>query len=275
MLRARSSRQYCNQAWLLYMFQLKKWYLDSVTETGDVVILYWACVGWGPFRLYYGASLYSSQSKESVHRHTFRPGAEPVINSKVVDWSCQGLKVSGTWSSRMDGIECMLIDQTHGQILWNCASPSANAKICIDGNIIEGLGYVEHLTMTLKPWQLPFDELRWGRFLAPKDSLIWIQWEGRMPRTWVWLNGVEQKHVNVTENRVELLDGGVVLDLRNNRVVRSGFLSNTALRSIRLLSALIPGWGSAHETKWLARGTLSRPDNVVSGWAIHEVVQWP
>lgn len=257
------------------MFRLKKWYLDCVSETGNAVILYWARVEWGRFRFYYGASLHCSPLKEPVHRHTFRPGIEPAMNNKAVDWSCQRLNVSGSWSSHMNEIECVLTDQTRGRILWNCVYPSAKAKICIDGDTVEGQGYVEHLTMTLKPWRLPFDELRWGRFLAPKASLVWIQWGGREPRTWGWLNGVEQKHVNAAENRIELPEDGTVLDLRNDRVIRSGSLSTTALRSIRALNTLIPGWGSAHETKWLAHGTLSRPDEVVSGWAIHEVVRWP
>jgi hypothetical protein len=257
------------------MFQLTKWYLDSVTETEDVVILYWARVEWGPLRLNYGASLYSTQSKEFVHRDTFRPGTGPVENSGVVEWSCHGLDVSGTWSSRMDGIECTLIDEPRGLIRWNCVSPSANSKVHIDGDTIEGLGYVEHLTVTLKPWQLPFRELRWGRFLASSESLIWIQWRGRMPRTWVWLNGVEHQHVHVTDDRVEISDSGIVLGLHDNKVIRSGFINANTLRSIRMLSAMMPGWRSAHETKWLARGTISRPDKVVSGWTIHEVVRWP
>ena len=257
------------------MFRLNKWYLDVVSDTGDMVILYWACVEWGPFRLNYGASLNSSQSKESVHLHTFRPGTMPVVSNGVIEWSCVALNVSGAWTSRVDKIECTLTDEPRGSIRWNCASPSAYAKVNIDGDTIEGLGYVEHLTMTLKPWQLPFHELRWGRFLSPSDSLIWIQWSGLKPRTWIWLNGVEQQSADVTEDRVEMADSGIVLDLHKQKVVRSGYLNTTAVGFFRSLSALIPGWRSAHETKWLARAALNRPERAESGWAVHEVVRWP
>ena len=257
------------------MFRLEKWYLDSVTDTGDVTILYWASLAWGPFRLAYGTSLRASHTGEPIQRQTFRPGASPAVNSGMVEWSSRELDVSGTWSARMNGIETTLAEEPRGSIHWNCICPSANARIHIDGMDIEGLGYVEHLTMTLKPWQLPFVGLRWGRFLSPDDSLIWIQWEATTPKKWVWLNGVERQDANLTDDKVELVNDGLVLELSENSVLRSGLLNTTAVRSVRAITALVPGWRSAQETKWLASGTLHRPGKTGRGWAIHEVVRWP
>ena len=257
------------------MFRLSKWYLDVVNDTGDVAILYWAHLEWGPFRLNYGASLYSSQSKAFVYRHTFRPGTMPTVNNGVVDYSCRVLDVSGSWTNRLDEIKTVLTDQPRGYIRWNCVSPSAFSEVRIGGETIEGLGYAEHLTMTLKPWQIPFRELRWGRFLSPSDSLVWIEWRGLVPRTWIWLNGVAQRAANITEDRVEISDTGIVLDLQENKVIRSGNLNTSNFRLFRVFSALIPGWRSAHETKWLTRAALNRPERTVHGWAVHEVVRWP
>lgn len=257
------------------MFRLNKWYLDVVDDAGDIVILYWARVEWGPFRLNYGASLYRPQSKESAHRHTFRPGTVPVVTGGMTEWSCQALNVSGIWTNLLDKFECALTDEPRGFIRWDCVNPSAYAKVRIDGNTVEGLGYAENLTMTLKPWQIPFRELRWGRFLSPSDSLIWIQWRGPTPQTWIWLNGVEQQFASVTEDRVEIPNIGLVLDLQKNEVLRSGFLNKNTLRFLRALGALIPGWQSAHETKWLAWASLKRPERTESGWVVHEVIRWP
>ena len=257
------------------MFKLDKWYLDVVNDTGDVAILYWAHLEWGPFRLNYSASLHSSQSKAFVHRHTFRPGAMPIVNNGVIGYSCQALDVSGSWTNRLDGIETILTDQPQGLIRWNCVSPSASAEVCIGGDTIVGLGYVEHLTMTLKPWQLPFRELRWGRFISPSDSLVWVQWRGLKPRTWIWLDGVKQESADITEDRVEISDTGIVLDLQENKVIRSGYLNTTNFRLFRIFSSLIPGWRSAHETKWLAWAALRRPTRSTSGWTVHEVIRWP
>jgi hypothetical protein len=160
-------------------------------------------------------------------------------------------------------------------IHWHCVAPRADATVRIGGDVVQGQAYAEHLTMTLKPWRLPFDELWWGRFLSPTDTLIWIQWRGATPGTWVWVNGAERRRAGVTEDRVELPEDGVVLDLRGGRVLRSGRLVTTALRSIRAFAALIPNWRTAHETKWLTRGTLSGQDTTSTGWAVHEVVRWP
>ena len=78
------------------MFRLEKWYLDAVTDAGDVAILYRASLAWGPFRLAYGASLRTAGPDEPIQRQTFRPGTEPAVNSGMVEWSCQELDVSGT-----------------------------------------------------------------------------------------------------------------------------------------------------------------------------------
>ena len=257
------------------MFRLEKWYLDAVTDTGDVAILYRASLAWGRFRLAYGASLCASHPGEPIQRQTFRPGTEPTVNSGIVEWSSRELGVSGTWSARMDGIERTLADEPRGSIHWNCICPSANARIHLDGISVEGLGYVEHLSMTLKPWQLPFVELTWGRFLSTSDSLIWIHWDAATPRTWVWLNGIERQDANLTDDKVELVDDGLVLELRDHTVLRSGLVNTTAVPSVRAITALIPGWRSVHETKWLASGTFHRPGKTDRGWAVHEVVRWP
>jgi hypothetical protein len=257
------------------MFWLNKWYLDVVDDKGNSVILYWARLDWGPFGFSYGASIFVSHSKEPAHRHTLRPGKMPDMSSDVTEWSCDALNLSGIWVNRAARFGCALIEGPRGFIHWDCVSPVAQAEVCIDGQTIKGLGYAEHITMTLKPWQLPFRELSWGRFLSPSNTLIWIQWRDPVSRTWVWLNGVEQQSAIVTEDRVELADEGTVLNLEKDKVIRSGYVNTNSFRSLRALGALMPGWRSLHETKWLARVALERPDRNEYGWLLHEVVRWP
>lgn len=257
------------------MFQLDKWYLDCVADSGDLVILYRASLIWGPVRLHYTASLCRPGSGETTHRHSLRPSAEPGVSSGVVRWSCQPLDVSATWSSQSADCQQTLIQQGLGSIHWKCVSPAAEAEVCVAGVRVEGRGYVEHLTMTMKPWQLPINELRWGRYVGRRDSLVWIQWRGRAHRTWAWLDGTERQCVDVGKNRIGLPGDGILLDINGNEVVRSGSLNATVPWPIRPFGALIPGWRSARETKWLARGTLVRPERTDSGWVVHELVQWP
>jgi hypothetical protein len=128
--------------------------------------------------------------------------------------------------------------------------------------------------MTLKPWRLPFNELWWGRFISPSHVLVWIDWRGSVDRTWVFANDIERRRATIGQNSVELPDDGLVLAIDGGRVLRSGSLAKTALHSLRAVVALLPRWRTAHETKWLSRGTFTDPNVTSAGWVIHEVVRW-
>jgi hypothetical protein len=129
----------------------------------------------------------------------------------------------------------------------------------IAGRPVTGLGYVEVLTLTLPPWRLPIDELRWGRFCAADGGAVWIEWRGPHPL------------------KLGLLDGAPApfmperLGLRDHRVLRSGRIGETALAMIPRLDRLPGRVLGLSETKWLSRGALAGSE----GWAIHEVVRWP
>jgi hypothetical protein len=257
------------------MFRIKKWYLDCVSDAGDTIILYQARIRWGLITLNYGASLIDLQNSVPVHRYTLCPGNQPQAKKQVIQWNCPNLKITGTWTDCSPQIKQTLFKGPQGQIRWNCIAPDSAAHVRIGGSNIEGRGYVECLSLTIRPWQLPFSELNWGRFHAATNSLIWIRWLGSTARTWVWMDGIEQKHARVLTDRIEGLGDGVVLDLQNTRTLRSGLPSKTTLKSFSVLARLIPGWRTAEETKWLARGCLRERGRADCGWAIHEVVRWP
>ncbi len=257
------------------MFRLSKWYLDCVTEAGDAAVLYWACLRWGVVRLRYGAALLGSRDGDPVDRYTLRPGSQPEVGEAgKLRWECERLDVAGTWLRQASAIERTLINGSQGCVEWHCVIPRADATVRVGDRTLHGIGYVEHLTMTLKPWCLPFNELRWGRFISRSHVLVWIDWRGSVPCTWVFIDDVERRCATLTENSVELPDDGLVLAFDCGRVLRSGPLANTALRSLRGLVALLPRWRSARETKWLGRGTLTGPNVTGTGWVVHEVVRW-
>ena len=69
--------------------------------------------------------------------------------------------------------------------------PRGPRSLC-DGVVLRGLGYAEHLSMTIPPWRLPIDTLRWGRFLSPERSVVWIDWQKEGDgRTWIFVDGTE------------------------------------------------------------------------------------
>jgi hypothetical protein len=78
------------------MFRLHKWYLDVVTDTGDVLILYAGTVEWGriastmpPFSSTATASRATLQSVRRV--------AQPRLQADAVTWRSGPLRVEGQW----------------------------------------------------------------------------------------------------------------------------------------------------------------------------------
>jgi hypothetical protein len=257
------------------MFLLSKWYLDCVTDEGAAVALYWASLRWGIAHLHYGAALVRLPSGHQAARYTLRPGTEPVNRGHELEWSCRRLDAHGTWTPRAQPVARTLLETPGGSVRWNCASPRADAVVHLGGETLRGTGYVEHLTMTLPPWRLPFHALRWGRFHAPGWTIVWIDWRGNVARTWVFANGVERRDATVGTTSLALTADGCSLWLGEGTILRSGRLRGTGLRPLRPLALLLPRWRAARETKWLAQATFSGPGVSATGWALHEEVTWP
>jgi len=199
----------------------------------------------------------------------------PQVTDSSIQWASSHLGVLGTWKGIAQPIKRTLLESPGGNIEWNCLLPRARAEVLIGGRQMGGLGYVEHLTMSIPPWQLPFDELRWGRFLSDEDALVWIYWSGSHYLNVGFHNGVPVENPVLTDHGFE--GEGVGLTLGENSVLREGALIDSALSMIRGIHRLFPfRILTTHECKWISRGILKKPSAADSnGWAIHEVVRWP
>jgi hypothetical protein len=255
------------------MFRLSKWYMDCVTEGGDAAVLYWASLGLGPVRVRYGATLLRFADGTSAESVTLRPGRAPRAHDDDLRWACERLRVTGEWHRRTPAIERTLFEDRAGTVQWHCVMPRAVASVRVGAHTVEGLGYAEHLTMTLPPARVPCDVLHWGRYIAADDDVVWIEWRGTAPHTWAFRRGTDQASATVQDESVEFAD--VRLQISGRRELRSGRLRHTALRPLRVLVALLPRWSRAIETKWISSGALTAPESSSTGWIIHEVVQWP
>jgi hypothetical protein len=128
--------------------------------------------------------------------------------------------------------------------------------------------------MTVAPWKLPIQELRWGRFLSDSDSLVWLDWKGSYTCRIVLQNGILRRATVIDEDEITL-NGKTGLRLAGADVLRNGALGRTALAIIPGLKRLFPDKIlNVRECKWRSRGELRRGDSRSSGWAIHEVVRW-
>jgi hypothetical protein len=253
-------------------FCLSKWYLDAVGESGEVFIGYRASLRWRRLGVSYAATL-TGGAHEARTESSLKPEEEPILRMGSLAWAAPALGVEGCWRGGAAPVERTLFESSGGAVVWSCLMPSAQAEVRSRSFVLSGLGYAEHLSMTIPPWKLPIDTLRWGRLLTPEHSVVWIDWEKESDgRTWIFVDGAEVRG-EVSEEAVFFEGGRVDLPAPDRLVLRSGRFSHL-LRNLSLPRSLSRGALAIHETKWRTRGVLECAGaSPVGGWAIHEVVR--
>lgn len=258
-------------------FLLSKWYMDCVSDDGNVFIGYAATLKGRGVSINYSSVLqYQNNKQTEVTTSLLRFSAPRTIGSSL-NWSSGPLGVSGTWNAIALPIKRTIFESDTGTIEWHCLQPLARAEVSIGtGQRLEGFGYAEHILISIPPWQLPIDELRWGRFLSNSDSLVWIDWRGPHPLTLLFHNDRQVEGALVTDSEVVFNDGRLSLTLNEKAVLREGPLIKTALSMVHRLLEMTPLRGlNTYECKWRARGSLNQEQTPMStGWAIHEIVRW-
>ena len=258
------------------MFLLTKWYLDLVTPEGTALIAYAARLRWGRFRLAYASVLVSEPSREARETRAFGGGgAWPRLDGDRLIWTPPRLGVDGTWDRAAPGIRRRLLKTDAGEIRWKCEMPSGRASVTVGGRTFDGLGYVERLSLSIPPWNLPFRTLHWGRHTSAGHSLVWIDWTGEDTRRYVWLDGVEQPNASLDERAVYRLDQETTLRLDGARdICDQRALARIAGRVPGLTRRLAGPVAAMREHKQVARGTIERHGDAHAGWTLFETVTW-
>ncbi|HEX7616645.1 MAG TPA: hypothetical protein VF554_15385 [Thermoanaerobaculia bacterium] len=253
-------------------FFLSKWYFDAVGEPGEVFIGYRAALRWRRLGVSY-ASILTADAGGVRSARTVRPGPEPDFFEGALAWTEPELDVSATWRGAAHAISRTLYESPEGAVVWNCVLPSAETELTCGKNVLRGRGYAEHLSMTIPPWRLPIDTLRWGRFLSTEHALVWIDWESREGRrTWVFVDGTEVRG-EVSEEGILFEGGKLRLPLPGRLTLRDGRLSHL-LGNLPLPLPLFLRALAIHETKWRTSAVLELDAGAPeSGWAIHEIVR--
>ena len=259
-------------------FCLRKWYLDCVADNGDTFVGYSAALQWKAWTLHYSSITTLCGNSALKTETSLRKSSFPQISEGRTDWSSKPLHIRGTWTLMAEPICRTLYDSPEGKVTWSCVHPRAKADISFGTNgHIAGLGYAELLELTIKPWQLPIAELRWGRFLSGRDVIVWIQWKGATPLSVVFHNGEQVANTLITDEQLSMDGGRTILSLSERTELRKGDLVSTTLSAIPGVAAIVPGrMLHTFECKWRSKGVLVTDGSSQSnGWAIHEIVRFP
>jgi len=255
-------------------FELVKWYLDTVEPDGSAAIAYWTSLKWlGIDTDWHDLSRYDL-GRPPVEFSSRKDVPPPHLADGHITFQSAPLALETIHESAMPAVTVTLLDSTDGRIVWECLAPAARARFDRDGVTTAGTGYVERMTMTTPPWQLPIDELRWGRWMNDDltHCLVWIDWRGALPRRWVVYNGALRDDASVRDDGVDLDAGRLALGAPRTLHDRSVGKLLRGISGLARIAMHIPlAW---EERKFCCRATFtSARGESVSGWSIHELVR--
>ena len=261
-------------------FHLSKWFLDYISESGEAMVFYSAKLTWHGWSASYTSWLHFNASSGVRLKSRFRNVQIPQVKDIRITWNDTLFGVSGEWEPLAEPIQARLVDSEEGFLDWKCFQPASKVHLRINNESLEGRGYAEQLILTIPPWRIPMDELRWGRFGSEENCLVWIELREKEIRQWLWFNGeriqnciIEDDHIALPERDLILnLDRGVSLEAEK----KISIVVDKLVRYIPGFKKVIPlTFLMADEYKWLSKGQLQKYDKTISnGQAIHELVNF-
>lgn len=262
-------------------FLIKKWYFDGVSEDGKTLIFYSAILIWHSIKVQYINYLYLGAQGDVRSESRYSNAQEPVIQGNKIFWKDEGLKIFGEWESDTPPLRAMLHNSQAGYLDWNCFHPAARCHLHINNEpILDGYGYVECLEMTVPPWKMGFNELRWGRFANPDSPIVWIELRGPSNFQWVFDGQTRIENAIISDEMIELPHQHKKLMLSEPTAIED---KEKILEVVNSLVKWLPGFKSftpfrflrARESKWRSRGVLTSVDEKQhTGWVIHELVKF-
>lgn len=255
-------------------FTLSKWYLDCVAPDGRVAIGYWASLAWRDLSITWQQVTLHEPGKPPRRQSNLSASPPPDVGVDAITWRAPALDCTVVVRSRHRPIQQRLLDDNSGIVEWRADAPAAAVSVSLGGCApMHGTGYAERLLVTVLPWHLPIRELRWGRWIdaAAHHSVVWIDWRGESPRTWVFVDGMLAASSAVTDERVSA--GTVDLRIGERRTLDTSSLSQIAA-TIPPLRAVVPrSLLALQQTRWCSDATLTDGNApALNGQAIHEVV---
>jgi hypothetical protein len=256
-------------------FVLVKWYLDCVDRHGHTVIAYWASLAWGGLSFTWQSLELYEANRATKRRWSVQRSSPPERLRTGISWQAPALGCAITIEARQPSFAVRLIDAPPTSVEWAVECPVGQVTVDIDGmGTVRGDGYAERLESHAPPWRLPITELRWGRCVVsePARSVVWIDWRGALPRSWVFRDGRLESGASVSDTAIS--GNGFALSIvPESRLVHRALAE--ILEPLPMLRSLLPSSILAlSESKWLGTGCLSEQENAtMNAPVLYELVR--
>ncbi len=226
-------------------------------------------------RIVYSGLIFCDAEGFTTEESTLHKTSKPVID-RTIQFNDKLLKTNIVLN-RTDGaiISPLFKDSNNNELIWYCHHPKAIAEVVHKGMVYKGFGYAETLISQIKPWNLPIDELRWGRFLSDSHTVIWINWIGKYPVNKLFTDGIEFNDAILKDNIIHFGNGTYQLKFSEPQLIRQGKLSGV-FSGMNLLKMLLHRRIlNTTEIKYKARTVFYKNSELLSnGWSIYEIVSW-
>ncbi len=257
-------------------FNLEKHYLDCIDEKGNCFIIYQANLEYYFIRFGYSGLLFSDMKGKKIERSFLRKRVVRSSSDLFKKFENPLLDISGILKMKDQPLTSFTFkDLQNHELIWDCHHPKVLTEIKYHNNSYKGFGYGETLHLTIKPWNLPLTELRWGRFLSENYTVIWNNWKGKYPVNKIFCNGVEYNDSVFEKDRILFGAKIYCLTFSDIAIIRKGTLANL-FSKIPWLRIILPGnILKLLEIKYKAKSTLGINSEIkATGWSLFENVLW-
>lgn len=258
-------------------FSVDKWYLDLVTDSGTAVLGYVIDVRWLGLDVRLASCLVVEPGGGRQELMSRGETAWPRVVDDRLSWTSGMLGLEAEWRAIDRPIAHTLLSSPAGDIEWSCAMPRARATVVTPSARYEGLGYAEHLRMTMPPWAVPCHTVRWGRHVSDRHALVWIERDGAAPMRAAWLDGAFEPAASVAASGVAGLSDQRTLVWQGSRDLTHRSVGDAIAAAAPALATLVGGrLGTLREHKQVSASALLDAEGraLDDGRAIHEVVTW-
>jgi len=256
-------------------FNVAKTYFDCIDDEGNCFIIYWARLEFSIIKINYSGLIFSNAKGKIAEKSSLIKFNRPVIFDNLI-MNNPHLQIKGYWKRIDPAVSSLLYQDCKGnELFWNCHHPKTQTSIEYKNKIYSGFGYAETLLLPIKPWQLPIDELRWGRFLSEKTTILWINWKDQHCLNKLYLNGTLFEDAMFEETKIVFGKGKYRLVFEQPMVIRKAKLSGVIAKMPWLKILFNSKILNTVELKYKSRSSFI-VDSLTNekGWSLYEIVTW-